>query len=612
MRPVCLVMWMAAVPMAAAAADQSFLPPQTWLGGGPTTPVWSGNYPRMLADVDADGKQDLVVFGSDGVWIARSTGTSFDAAFALADLGSASGWNTLRHVRLAADVNGDNRADVVGFGNAGVFRALSTPGGLGPATFVLADFGYDEGWRNERHLRMLADINGDHRQDVVAFGEQGVWTALSTPSGGFGAATYVLAEFGYQQGWTLHEHVRTTADVNGDGRQDIVAFGYDGVWTALATGGGGFAPAQFVLADLGVLSGWSLPQHPRMMADLDRDGRADIVGFGDAGVWVARSLGATFEAPRFVIADFGTESGWSGFYHPRLVADLDGGGFVDIMGFGQDSVYRALGSTEGFGFVRGGFRAFVPGQSVLFSDLRLVGDVNGDGRADLIVVGPTLKVALSTDQPPPPPPLAPSNGHITATSTTSITFAWNDRSDDERSFVIRYRKKSGGAEESAATAANATSRVITQLESNTEYCFTVEAESLYGVSAHTASVCGLTKVQPTPTPPPPPTQGFRRIDVFNCNVDHREIHVWTRDAAETKFVERGTVQPMYDSGGCPGSFAPFAVPLEAGHSFFFVAVDPGLIGCGVNDPRVSACQRSIFTQPFLGNASGPAFRHVVN
>jgi VCBS repeat protein/fibronectin type III domain protein len=609
MRPVCMVMWMAAVPIAAAAADQSFRPPQAWLPGGPTTAVWSGNYPRMLADVDADGRNDVVGFGSDGVWIARSTGTSFTSALALADFGTVSGWSTFQHVRLTGDLNGDRRADVVGFGNAGVFRALSTGSGLGPATFVLADFGYDQGWRNERHLRMLADVDGDHRDDVVAFGEQGVWTALATASGGFSAPAYVLAEFGFQQGWTPGEHVRTLADVDGDGRKDIVAFGYDGVWTALATGGGRFAPAQFVLADLGILSGWSLPQHPRMMADLDRDGRADIVGFGDQGVWVARSLGATFEAPRFVIADFGTDSGWSGVDHLRLVADLDGGGFPDVMGFGEDSVYRALGSAEGFGFVRGGFRAFVREQG-FYSGLRLVGDVNGDGRADLVVPGSGITVALSTDEPPPPAPLAPSGGHIAATTTSSITFAWTDRSDDERSFVIRYRKKSGGPEKTAAAGADATSRVIASLESNTDYCFTVEAESLYGVSPHTSSVCGRTKVQPTP--PPPPVHGISRIDVFNCDTDHREIHVWTFDSTQSKWEERGTVEPMYDSGGCPGTFLPFAVPLAAGHSFFFVAVDTGLVGCGVNDPRVSACQRSIFTQPFLGDAGGPAFRHVVN
>ena len=46
------------------------------------------------------------------------------------------------------------------------------------------------------------------------------------------------------------------------------------------------------------------------MADLTGDRRADIVGFGDAGVWTALSNGdGSFTAPAFVVADFGSRSG---------------------------------------------------------------------------------------------------------------------------------------------------------------------------------------------------------------------------------------------------------------------------------------------------------------
>ena len=43
--------------------------------------------------------------------------------------------------------------------------------------------------------------------------------------------------------------------------------------------------------------GWRVEKHPRFLADLTGDGRADIVGFGDAGVWVALNNGdGTFQA----------------------------------------------------------------------------------------------------------------------------------------------------------------------------------------------------------------------------------------------------------------------------------------------------------------------------
>ena len=80
----------------------------------------------------------------------------------------------------------------------------------------------------------------------------------------------------------------------GDGRADIVGFGDDGVWTALSNGDGTFQPARFVLSDFGVNNGWRVDQHPRFLADLTGDGRADIVGFGDDGVWIALN---TFTTP---------------------------------------------------------------------------------------------------------------------------------------------------------------------------------------------------------------------------------------------------------------------------------------------------------------------------
>src|SRR2546422_491247 len=97
----------------------------------------------------------------------------------------------------------------------------------------------------------MSDINGDVKADIVAFGDAGVWTALSTGDGGFAPEKFVLANFGANQGWDPSKHVRTMADINGDGKADVVAFGDDGVWTALSTGDGGFAPAKFVLANFG-------------------------------------------------------------------------------------------------------------------------------------------------------------------------------------------------------------------------------------------------------------------------------------------------------------------------------------------------------------------------
>ena len=70
--------------------------------------------------------------------------------------------------------------------------------------------------------------------------------------------------------------------------------------------------------------GWRVENHPRFLADLTGDGRADIVGFGNAGVWVSLNNGnGTFQAPQLVIDNFGYNAGgWRVEQHPRFLADV--------------------------------------------------------------------------------------------------------------------------------------------------------------------------------------------------------------------------------------------------------------------------------------------------
>ena len=122
-------------------------------------------------------------------------------------------------------------------------------------------------------------------------------------------------------GWRVEKHPRLLADLTGNGRADIVGFGNDGVWTALSKANGTFADPQFVVADFGFnAGGWRVEKHPRFLADLRGNKRSDIVGFGDAGVYVALSNGdGTFQQPQFVVADFGAEAGG---WHDRQASAL--------------------------------------------------------------------------------------------------------------------------------------------------------------------------------------------------------------------------------------------------------------------------------------------------
>jgi hypothetical protein len=93
---------------------------------------------------------------------------------------------------------------------------------------------------------------------------------------------------------------------------DMVGFGDDGVWTAVHDKNfvGDYRAPNFVLANFGYnAGGWRVEQHPRLLSDLTFSGRADIIGFGNAGVYTALSNGdGSFQQPRFVLPNFGYDT----------------------------------------------------------------------------------------------------------------------------------------------------------------------------------------------------------------------------------------------------------------------------------------------------------------
>ena len=98
-----------------------------------------------------------------------------------------------------ADTTGDGRADIVGFGNDGVYVVAAQPDGtFGPVTRVVANFGPTAGgWQVDRHPRFVADTTGDGRADIVGFGDDGVYVSVAQPYRTFGPVTKVVDDFGY-------------------------------------------------------------------------------------------------------------------------------------------------------------------------------------------------------------------------------------------------------------------------------------------------------------------------------------------------------------------------------------------------------------------------------
>ncbi|MEU6474447.1 FG-GAP-like repeat-containing protein [Streptomyces massasporeus] len=366
---------------------------------------WARVGDRLLADITGAGRADIVgLRPGKGAVTASSAGdgTFHDDERVLhppAPSPSAEDLWTL------ADTTGDGRPDAVVLAADGVRVFQRGEGGTFAPTSgepALKAFGHGRqagGWLADRHPRFLVDTTGDGRLDIVGFHDDGVRISLQDEDGTFAALgdEPVLRAFGHDEkagGWLADKHPRFLADTTGDGRPDIVGFHDDGVWVSLQDEDGTFADPLYVLDDFGADQGWgSAEEHPRFLAGVTPGGGMDIVGFGPQGVVVARGRGdGTFGPAELVLNDFGLAQGWTSDKHLRFFTDVTGDGTPDIVGFGDEGVWvahnRGDGRFENAQLVCRGFGYHDDaGAWRVDHHPRFLADITGDGRVDIVGFG---------------------------------------------------------------------------------------------------------------------------------------------------------------------------------------------------------------------------------
>ncbi|MGD3112611.1 FG-GAP-like repeat-containing protein [Streptomyces sp. YGL11-2] len=369
-------------------------------------------HPRFLADTTGDGRLDIVGCHDDGVWVSVQ-----DEERKFAPIGDepvlrafghgqeAGGWLVDKHPRFLADTTGDGRLDIVGCHDDGVWVSVQdeerkfAPIGDEP---VLRAFGHGQeagAWLVDKHPRFLADTTGDGRLDIVGCHDDGVWVSVQDEERKFAPIgdEPVLRAFGHGQeagGWLVDKHPRFLADTTGDGRLDIVGCHDDGVWVSLQDEDGTFADPLYVLDDFGADQGWSsVEEYPRFLVKTTSDGALDIAGFGPQGVVVSRGRGdGTFEPSKLVLNDFGLAQGWTSGKHLRFLTDVTGDGNPDIVGFGDEGVWvshsRSGGQFEQAQLVCRGFgHNEDAGGWRVDRHPRFLADITGDGRVDIVGFG---------------------------------------------------------------------------------------------------------------------------------------------------------------------------------------------------------------------------------
>ncbi|WP_156316570.1 FG-GAP-like repeat-containing protein [Leucobacter japonicus] len=380
---------------------------KTWVNGFGTALGWStSTNPRSLIDVNGDGKADVVGFANDGVYVATSTGTKFNTASRwLVGMSQNAGWTVQSHPRTLADVTGDGLPDVVGFASDGVYVAVNTGSGFRDPVRWSTGYGTIMGWSTAENPRWLEDVNGDGKDDVVGIASDGLYVSLSTGNS-FSSMRRWGTGFGLAGGWTAKSHPRMIADVTGDGLPDVVGFAGDGVYVSVNTGSS-FQQMQRWVGGFGTTNGWKVGQHPRVLADINGDGRADVVGFDDAGVTVAMSTGSGFSAGARWSSEFASST-WRADRQPRIVTDANGDGKADIVAFDTGGVRVALSSGSRFnasqlqlatmGYSAGGWRVESHPRSVSVQSLSSVKVPTVAGQ---VRVGEKLTASVSAWQPRP-------------------------------------------------------------------------------------------------------------------------------------------------------------------------------------------------------------------
>ena len=194
--------------------------------------------------------------------------------------------------------------------------------------------------------------------------------------------------FGYVNGWSP-VFARYIIDVNNDGKGDLVAFGLNSVAVAHSNGSG-FDAVFGPLTDFVIAAGWNDADHIRAFGDVNGDGYTDLIGFGENEVLVSLNDGAgSFLAPSHWHSQFSKQGGWIKGRHYRFIIDVNGDGKDDILGIGEGAVYIALSTGSGFGQIEMWLETYFTNQGGWIRPHHIVmpADVDGDGLPDLVGFG---------------------------------------------------------------------------------------------------------------------------------------------------------------------------------------------------------------------------------
>ena len=236
-----------------------------------------GNQPLgdvpLLADIDGDGVSDLIVWrASTGTWYWLTSSTGYDYAAA-----SSKQWGNqgLGDVPMLADIDGDGRADLV------VWRASTET-----FYWLTSSTGYDyasagsKAWSTQASgdVPKIGDFDGDGRADLAIWRSSTNTWSWVTSSTGYDDASSVSVQWGDH---SLAD-VPFLTDLDGDGRADLLVWrASSGSWYWLTSS----TSYSYAFAGARTFDIQS-PNDVPMLGDMDADGKGDLILWrANSGTW---------------------------------------------------------------------------------------------------------------------------------------------------------------------------------------------------------------------------------------------------------------------------------------------------------------------------------------
>ena len=350
-------------------------------------PTTNGPYRVVIADLDGDGRPDLVVdeYYAGTVSIYQSLGTTglLSASSFAAPIVFSVASNSAPFGLTVADVNGDGKLDLLicdGNNNQiAVFQNLSAGGLLTTSSFAAPVY-FAVG--AEPSAAKVCDMDGDGHPDIVSVNNLGETVSILRNKGAGGVITMNsfaprvdLATAGNGQGLAV-------GDLDGDSKPEMVVGDNSGVVSIFQNqctpGNISFAarvdlPAQSGIADVAI-------------SDLDGDGKPELIStaYLPQNMSVFRNL----SSPGILTTNSFAASvvyALAGRGHSIAVADINGDGKPDIAEVTELnsalSLFQNIGTSS---FTNTSLAARVDFATSWNAWGVAVGDLDGDGRPDVV------------------------------------------------------------------------------------------------------------------------------------------------------------------------------------------------------------------------------------